>query len=316
MRQCSKGQQQGHLEKFLSRRKQLSEWWSTLPDQTYCRDLNPIGGHFRSNIHLKMDYLLTRLFIGRPFLFCSQKRGTAIGNQQNGANASRKPTLAASRTTLVGDCVQAALEIVDLCQLLRDETGLARASYTEFCSCRAALLVILAQSLNQRTERLRNALTQGMGLIRIMSIGADSARSAVSVIEALERAIRRLESWGDEQLPQSRNSNDFDSGYERFKNWEMLWKIGPGSPAPVQHGGVATPIPVCPGLRTNDGDFPNTSQVSPLGFDSFVSTFPQELGEFTAIPGFDEVQNPFDGVDGANGNGEGKIWMDYNTTLL
>lgn len=155
-----------------------------------------------------------------------------------------------------------------------------------------------------------------MALIRIMSIGADSARSAVSVIEALERAIRRLESWGEEQLPQNRNSNDFDSGYERFKNWEMLWKIGPGSPAPLQQGGVATPVPVCPGLRTNDGEFPETSQASPLGFDSFVSTFPQELGEFTAIPGFEnEVLNPFNEADGQNANGD-KMWMDYNTSLL
>jgi hypothetical protein len=265
-----------------------------------------------------MDYLLTRIFIGRPFLFCSQKKGKPAAPPPSTPSASRKATLSASRTTLVADCVQAALEIVDLCQLLRDETGLARASYTEFCSCRAALLVILAQSLNQRTDRLRSALTQGMGLIRIMSIGADSARSAVSVIEALERAIHRLESWGEERLPRSSNSNDVDSGYERFKNWEMLWKIGPSSPAPsYQPGGAATPIPVCPGLRTNDGDFTNTSQVSPLGFDSFVSTFPQELGEFTAIPGFEnEIQNPFVEADGQTTNGDNKIWMDYNPNLL
>lgn len=133
-----------------------------------------------------------------------------------------------NRSTLVTDCVEAALEIIDLCRLLRDETGLARASFTEFSSCRAALLVILAQSLTKRTERLREALQKGMGLIKIMSMGVGSARSAVSVIEALERAISRLEEYSASQG--AGQSGSHESAYDRFKNWEMLWKTGPVSP--------------------------------------------------------------------------------------
>lgn len=133
-----------------------------------------------------------------------------------------------NRSMLVTDCVEAALEIIDLCRLLRDETGLARASFTEFSSCRAALLVILAQSLTKRTERLREALQKGMGLIKIMSMGVGSARSAVSVIEALERAISRLEEYSASQG--ASHSGSVESAYDRFKNWEMLWKTGPASP--------------------------------------------------------------------------------------
>lgn len=346
LRTCRKGQQQDCLERLLNIRKHLIEWWSTLPEETNCRDLNPAGPLFRSNVHLKLDYCLTRIFIGRPFLFSSWK-----GLHHSTAHAAKGSSgVSKNRATLVTDCVEAALEIIDLCRLLRDEAGLARASFTEFSSCRAALLVILAQGLTKRTERLGAALEQGISLIKIMSMGVGSARSAVSVIEALERAIRRLELWSETRQAQN-NGGSLESAYDRFKNWEMLWKTGPVSPSTLARnqddatanspttpqgantqgltplGGaeaIVPGIPITPptavmanstnGLDTALGD-PNQdilggdistsgllvpenfsvsqqslSQMPHFGFDHFVSNFPQELGEFTAIPCF-ETEN-------------------------
>jgi hypothetical protein len=212
--------------------------------------------------------------------------------------------------------------------------------------------VILAQGLAKRTERLGAALEQGISLIKIMSMGVGSARSAVSVIEALERAIRRLEMWSESQQTQS-NGNSIESAYDRFKNWEMLWKTGPVSPSTmawkqqeaydsaVQQGvgshptpgpsaagaigsGIAITSPSLPlppsttdsehgiggmdqdllegdmpssGLSASDNfslSHPSLSQMPHFGFDHFVSNFPQELGEFTAIPCFepDNQGNP------------------------
>ncbi|CRG90773.1 putative transcriptional regulatory protein C3C7,04 [Talaromyces islandicus] len=336
LRKCPKWKQPEYLEKLLVQRRQLVEWWSTLPKENSCRDLNPAGPLFRSNVHLKLDYCLARIFIGRPFLFSNVKGVNSTTQHKSSAGRSKM------RAVLVSDCVEGALEIVELCRLLRDETGLARASYTEFSSCRAALLVILAQSLTKRTERLRNALSQGMGLIKIMSMGVGSAKSAVSVIEALERAIRRLEDWSLSQA-QSRQEA-LDSGYELFKNWEMLWKTGPLSPAtgnatPSHNNNIAAqlhPMPTSSFLSTpapfssdqtmkaniepsNNQTFnptikldtmnnntnatgspaphqldivhsPNTGalpQTPHFGFEGFISNFPQELDEFTAIPCFD-----------------------------
>jgi hypothetical protein len=342
LRTCRKGQEQDCLERLLNIRKHLVEWWSTLPEETNCRDLNPAGPLFRSNVHLKLDYCLTRIFIGRPFLFSNIK-----GLYQTPSHAAtlKGPSgMAKNRATLVTDCVEAALEIIDLCRLLRDETGLARASFTEFSSCRAALLVILAQGLTKRTERLGAALDQGISLIKIMSMGVGSARSAVSVIEALERAIRRLELWSETHQSQS-NGGGIESAYDRFKNWEMLWKTGPVSPTtmawkreaytndPAMQQGMNHPAPdpsvaesVLPGVPITppvlppnsghdshsalggheheilEGEISGTglsipdnypvshqsfSQMHHFGFDHFVSNFPQELGEFTAIPCFE-----------------------------
>lgn len=341
LRTCRKGQQQDCLERLLNIRKHLIEWWSTLPEETNCRDLNPAGPLFRSNVHLKLDYCLTRIFIGRPFLF-SNLKGLHHAPSSKGPSGVSK-----NRATLVTDCVEAALEIIDLCRLLRDEAGLARASFTEFSSCRAALLVILAQGLTKRTERLGAALEQGISLIKIMSMGVGSARSAVSVIEALERAIRRLELWSESQQAQN-NSGSLESAYDRFKSWEMLWKTGPVSPStlawkqqevyandpavqqqnmnaqgppPAGAEAIVQGIPITPPTVALPGstngsdtafsgpdqdvlgaDMPGSalpasenfsasnqslSHIPHFGFDHFVSNFPQELGEFTAIPCFE-----------------------------
>jgi len=317
----------------LTLRKQLIDWWATLPEETCCRDLNPSGGLFRSNVHLKLDYCLTRIFIGRPFIFSSAKgtnQPAPNGPLQKAATGRSK-----GRSTLVIDCVEAALEIIDLCRLLRDETGLARASYTEFSSCRAALLVILAQSLTKRTERLRNALEQGMAMIKTMSMGVGSARSSVNDIEVLERAIRRLEALLEAQA--QNNTGAVDSGYERFKNWEMLWKNGPVSPATAtfqgQVAGAGTRVHLAPVATATTGSTNGTmrgsdadsaaagsdtttsppSQMPHFGFEGFVSNFPQELGEFTAIPCFEgEGQQGMGGgeVEGHGGSGDAR-WMNF-----
>lgn len=353
LRTCRKGQQQDCLERLLNIRKHLIDWWSTLPEETNCRDLNPSGPLFRSNVHLKLDYCLTRIFIGRPFLFSNIK---GLYHTPSQSHALKGPSgVSKNRATLVTDCVEAALEIIDLCRLLRDEKGLARASFTEFSSCRAALLVILAQGLTKRTERLGAALEQGISLIKIMSMGVGSARSAVSVIEALERAIRRLELWSESHQSQA-NGGSIESAYDRFKNWEMLWKTGPVSPstmawkqaneAGVQPGlnadvhptptatdtvihdiSITPPTLPIPSNGTGpepqigepdqgimEGDVPSSglsadnfithnslSQIPHLGFDHFVSNFPQELGEFTAIPCFEpDTQGNPPGVVGTD----------------
>ncbi|KAE8144834.1 hypothetical protein BDV25DRAFT_134320 [Aspergillus avenaceus] len=313
LRKSRKGQQQDCIERMLNLRKNLVDWWGTLPEETNCRDLNPTGPLFRSNVHLKLDYCLTRIFLGRPFLFSNMK---ALNLSTPQPPPLKTPSgVSKNRSILVTDCVEAALEVINLCQLLRDEPGLARASFTEFSSCRAALLVILAQSLTKRTERLREALEKGMVLIKIMSMGVGSARSAVSVIETLERAIRRLEEWSENQAVD--NLGNAESAYDRFKNWEMLWKTGPMSPelVPFQEHHYTTGksglshVPVTPMTGTPGPNDPmeaeaaNTEitsltdfsashaaslpQMARFGFDHFVSNFPQELDEFTAIPCFE-----------------------------
>lgn len=152
-------------------------------------------------MHLKLEYCLVRMLLGRPFL--------SLGRRSSNSSTP-------SRTSaLVEDCVDAALTIIETCKAIRDSLKLARASYTEFSACRAALLVIITQCLQGTGKaELRQALTDGVSMIKMMSSGGESARSEASLIEFFERAVARLDA--------AELDVGLGSGYAEFKSWEMM----------------------------------------------------------------------------------------------
>lgn len=256
LRRCPRSHQVSHLLRLKGLRAEFSSWWESLPTVIHCRDLNPTGPLFRCNVHLELSYATGTIYMGRPFIFI-QKEPDA--NSDGGVRAELVQTFSA-------DCVQAAVRIIELCQLLQDSVGLARVSYTEFSSCRAALLALIAQRLTKTSDTICNALSRGMVLIRQMCVGLESARSEVAVIEALERARLQL----DHQSEQEPAAAPSGSGYDQFLQWARLWRLGPtSSDAPPTTEGVESP------------ENPGSVQF----FDGFFSSFPQELNAFAAIPG-------------------------------
>jgi hypothetical protein len=170
-------------------------------------------------MHVRLEYCLVRLFVGRPFLLhrSSQPRADASPESEtNCTTTNKKPT--SRRLELVNDCVSAAQEALDICQLLRDNTpGLARASYIEYSSCRASLLVLIACSIQDDTCQFHDLLQRGLDMICEMSAAGDSARSEVSLIESLERALQLLD------LQTSNGTTD--RRYGLFKTWESMWQM-------------------------------------------------------------------------------------------
>ncbi|KAE8309672.1 fungal-specific transcription factor domain-containing protein [Aspergillus transmontanensis] len=259
LRNCPGELHQIYLKQLLHVRNELRSWWATLPEDVHCRDLDSSKPLFRYNVHLELTYATIIMYMGRPLILAGTPSSSAS------AEGGSYSTVDAG-TMLCFDCVQAALRIVELCQLLQDTVGVARVSYTEFSACRAALLAIIAQSLNTRTERLRGALTQGMSLIRRMCVGLQSARSEVAVIEALERAARRLDNRAENE---DTASGEPGVGYNQFRRWAMLWQ----SETPSSNVGDE-PEPI--GLEN--------AQLPTGSFDGFFSSFPQELGAFASLP--------------------------------
>lgn len=169
----------------------------------------------RNDVHLKLCFHLNDIFMGRPFILLDTKayspQYTTPPSNDNGTTVKK----IMSRSTLATSAVSAALEVIRLCQSLQENASLSRASYIEFSAARAALLVILAQSFNEHSDRLRNALKIGMALIRCMAIDIDSAKSEVSVIESLEMAVKNLDlSDKEPRICEYRQSQ-----YGRFKSW-------------------------------------------------------------------------------------------------
>ena len=198
-------------------REKLSVWWSSLPDDVQTSsESSPL---FRANAHLKLNYHLVQIFTGRPFIFLESSPSKDAGNTI--PRQSR-------RAILVSDALEAAFDTIDLLELLYETTGLARASYTEFSSCRASLLLILAHSLNHSNERSRMAVRQGMRFIKAMSVGNNmSTKSEASLIETIEAAVRRIYSRrGSSSGGQGVGNQELHSSYDRFKEWTTLFAGG------------------------------------------------------------------------------------------
>jgi hypothetical protein len=207
-------------------RESIKQWWTSLPEKTECRDSSPRRPLFRQNAHLKLCYLLIYIYLGRPFMFYEDRKGPAENSQSSAHHDASCDSHEGPRSVLVDDCVQSALEILETLQSLSDHTGLCRASYTEFSSCRAALLVIVAESLNSpRSKMLRNALTRGMILIRQMT-GGSSSESEISLIESLETAIKQLSSLQEDNDAEdgSPSEQGLTSAYAKFKSWTQMLK--------------------------------------------------------------------------------------------
>lgn len=265
LRRCQRPNTKKYILQLATTRAQLSSWWDSLPTKIHCRDLSPDGMFFRCNVHLEIYYTTTLIFMGRPFII---PQGTP--NSPDFDPDSPTHEVPEIVKTLRRDSFHAAIRVIELCQLLQDSVGLARVSYTEFNGCRVALLALIAHSMNEPTRKISNTLTQGMGLIRQICAGLESARSEVAVIEALERARQRLH---NHTVAEKSGAAEDSAGYDQFQEWAKLWRgdlLDGNDPLLSSHVDV---------------QLEQASLNSAPSFDGFFSSFPNELGEFAAIPG-------------------------------
>ncbi|KAL4926207.1 transcription factor domain-containing protein [Aspergillus undulatus] len=229
LRTCEKHERSSILSRLTAEKKELDAWWETLPDEVRNNVAHPQESQ-RAITHLHLEHCLVRMFIGRPLLLSRASSRSAPSSPEDNDNHRPKPTSAnssetgtsgytADRQGLVVCCVQASQEALKLCHDLRDKgPGLARASYVEYSSCRASLLVLIAHSIENQTANFRTQIRGGLDMIREMAAAGDSAQSEVALLESLERALARLLP-SQKKDPQSRGSD-----YEHFKHWEATWK--------------------------------------------------------------------------------------------
>lgn len=181
---------------------------------------------FRSHLHLKLSFHLVEIFIGRPFIFSDKTEASP----QASTPQTHQPDRPSRRAALIDGAISAAVDVIGLCKLLHDKKGLARASYTEFSSCRAALLLLLAQSLREYEGKTGEVISLGIRLLKSMAMGNNvSTRSETSVIEAIETAVRKLHSRiahdASGVVCDELEQESSKAGYERFREWTSLWKM-------------------------------------------------------------------------------------------
>lgn len=243
-------------------------------------------------MHLLLEYCMVRMFIGRIFIL-PQDGPLDSGNRSTPSSdtASRSPP----RAALVHDCGEAALSVVEACRVIARRVGLARASYTEFSSCRAALLVVTTQCLTQaqHTDRFRQALRDGVVMLKDMSSGSQSWHSEASLIEAFERAIASMNTRhaGAAGAGAGAGEEEEESDYTKFKKWEQMMQKQPAT-ADSTASMVAADENVVPlggqswrpaetTWRDDNGLMPSCTPF--FGVDGNFASFPESLDE---LPSF------------------------------
>lgn len=179
MRRATLQHRKTALEQLAQLNKDLRQYWSSLLMDTSCNDLTPRMPLYRFNAHLNLMYHLIFVFVGRSFIVKSPR-------------SQHSPSIPL-RNDLVTDCLSSAKALIDLCQNLHDNIGLARCSYTEFTSCCAALVAILAQRISTEEPSLKTPCDKGVKLLKEMSAGNLSRASERQTIDALEMAARKLD---------------------------------------------------------------------------------------------------------------------------
>ncbi|KAI2792902.1 hypothetical protein POX_b02946 [Penicillium oxalicum] len=317
LRGCQRNQIPKIIAHLLASKEALKTWWDSLPKNLTSSALQPLP-QLRSAMHFQLEHCLVRMFIGRPFLLRQESSDSTStspaesvitsGDKRHSSNRTRL-----SHKDLIDDCIESATEALSILQGLRDNTGLARASYVEYSSCRASLLVLIAYSIQQFSERYRNLLYKGLDMIREMSAAGESARSEVSLIETLERALARLhariqraEQGGSSQLEPS------PSDYEAFKHWGAMMRDGV-----ISTDTDSDRAPVSLGSAGSAGPLPEHSRVINQSFDqpwafnpsqNTLSVSDQDMGMLCALDPLTDI--PFFGAESSSPSAAWPMWTE------
>ncbi|KAF4995672.1 hypothetical protein FGRMN_4982 [Fusarium graminum] len=196
-------------------KERLRRYWQSLSEETFCRDLSPGRPLFRSNVHLALTYHLNHILMGRSFILDKLNINTKE------TSSTEWPEL---RKQLIEDCTNSATTIVQLCQTLQDQSNLSKSSYTEFTSCCAAVLALVARYISDKNNESKETCKKGMELLRGMSTGVFSTSGEKRTIEGLEAAFDRL---NHEHTGQDESKTLGQDGYLQFRNWVAMQQTFP-----------------------------------------------------------------------------------------
>lgn len=153
---------------------------TTLPEIGAQCDERAAIERLRLDIHVNLFYWHTHLSLGRLALL-RPRAAASYGAMEEDSG----------QELIANDSVCAARSIIDLCEMIHQRIGLAPASYaTEFTSCRAAMLVLIAATLRTPHESYQVYLRKGMHLIESLSSSYGQASKEAREIIALDKAVK------------------------------------------------------------------------------------------------------------------------------
>ncbi|KAK5045702.1 hypothetical protein LTR84_009071 [Exophiala bonariae] len=227
LRKCQRSELSSILSRMVDLTNEMTKWWTTLS----------IGPLNRRSLHLRLEFCLVRMFIGRPFLFSRAGAPPASSVSPENTQGAKNSTMnsigrlgsetntRSSRTLMLADvCVQAALEVMEILSSMPENgIGVAKSSYLEYTSCRISLLALIAYCIQNQTNEHYHTLQKGLGIIREMTSTGNTARYEVLLIETLEKSIQRLHFFQGEMRTRETTRQASTAGYDSFRQWTSGW---------------------------------------------------------------------------------------------
>ncbi|KAK7216804.1 hypothetical protein V2G26_004807 [Clonostachys chloroleuca] len=284
--------QKAIMRRLTSLHGDLIAWWSDLSTDLLLQEES--SQPERYSLQLKLEYCLVRMFCGRCFIFSNDAAGTTP-EQHSAISPSAASDITHPRSVLVRDCVKAAFEAIETCRHIHNTIGLARASYTEFSSCRAALLIITTQCLQTKCHTFRYALRDGLSMLKHMASGSRLAHVEASLVDRFEQVIARL----DQAASMEKKG---PSDYDKFKEWETEWRTdsvfaSTDSPRAFQGVSPAKESASLNQIGPDKSDELGSSSEPQLYASGDVAFFP-ESDDWTTFFGADFLMQLDDGIRG------------------
>ncbi|CUM67122.1 uncharacterized protein PRCAT00004811001 [Priceomyces carsonii] len=155
----------------------LEIWKDSLPKS--CNStLNPDDDQYRANNHLKLNYFLAKIYLGKPFLAYKIENFEEMKNS-NGTEDNFVDRLASI-------CIDAAFSVLDVLSSLEKNRKLGVYSRSDLNFCNLSLFVIITFLKIDRSSSTLVFLKKGFKILRILSKGSFSARTNLSRLERLK----------------------------------------------------------------------------------------------------------------------------------
>lgn len=223
------------LQRVIKSKGSAEKWWQ---EQSLSRA--PVMYQCRRSAQLHLYYHISLVYLCRPFIL-----SRSYGKQQSSTGQQTSGPL----EKLAEDAVTSACHLVDILAIMNSSIGLARASYIEFSSCRAAGMVILAASLTNKTEELAMKRALAMQFINKMALTIAASQSDASLLTAIDASIRRMD--GDKHATTidttSLTPGTEQAKYDTFKKW--------ASNRQGDQEAILEPVEQTPPTTSGNGDF-------------------------------------------------------------
>lgn len=150
--------------------RSLDEWKTSFPSIFDVDELDAKDNLYRAHIHLRLYYLLAKVYLGKPFLLLK------VELQSGKKNLNNNERVFIDHLASIG--VDSAFRMVQLLESLKENRKLGLFSSTDLNFCNASLFIIAVFLKIDKSESSMLFLKKGIEVLQALAMGCTAAKGA------------------------------------------------------------------------------------------------------------------------------------------